>query len=192
MAALALVPDASAMAVVSRSLSGGFHRGLAVLLGILVGDIIFILLAVYGLSFIAETMAGVFLVIKGLGSLYLLWLGFVLWKTKPDADEINPAKTTSWGADFLCGLFITLGDPKAIFFYISFLPAFLDLTRITVTDIVVIMLTVTTALAVTKLGYAYLAEKTRTLFQSIKARKIMNRAAGSVMIVTGIILIVNI
>ncbi|MCA9399407.1 MAG: LysE family translocator, partial [Candidatus Omnitrophica bacterium] len=175
-----------------RSLSGGFHCGLAVLLGILMGDIIFILLAVYGLSFIAETMAGVFLVIKGLGSIYLLWLGFVLWKTGPGTDEIDPAKTTSWGADFLCGLFITLGDPKAIFFYISFLPVFLDLAKIKVTDVIVIMLTVTVALAVTKLGYAYLAEKTRTLFQNIKAKKIMNRIAGSVMIVTGIILMVNI
>jgi threonine/homoserine/homoserine lactone efflux protein len=43
-----------------------------------VGDFVFILLAVYGLSAIAETMGNQFVLVKYLGGAYLIWLGVSL------------------------------------------------------------------------------------------------------------------
>ncbi len=185
---LAIIPDASAFAVVARSVASGFLHGLVTTLGILVGDFIFILFAVYGLWSIAESMHNLFVLVKYLGAAYLISSGILLWKAESKSDEIEGIKELSWRSNFMCGLLITLGDPKAILFYMSFLPAFLDFSRVSVFDVGIIMAMVTIALGCVKGGYAFMGDKTRTLFQSPQARKMMNLTAGSVMVCTGIFL----
>ena len=105
-------------------------HGLVTVIGILVGDLVFLMLAIYGLSAIAETMGDLFVVVKYLGGAYLIWFGLGLWRARSTTVEVEEIQETSWVSNFLCGLTITLGDPKAILFYLSFLPAFLDVTRV--------------------------------------------------------------
>jgi threonine/homoserine/homoserine lactone efflux protein len=191
MIALAIIPDSSALAVAARSISSGFRYGLVVVVGIVFGDLIFILFAVFGLSVIAEFMGELFVVIKYLGAAYLICMGLLLWKAKPKVVELGDVEELSWLSNFLCGLFITLGDPKAIIFYLSFLPAFIDLSLATIADISIIMVTAIVALCCTKLAYAFMADKSRMLFKSTKAKKGINVITGSVMITTGIFLVVQ-
>ena len=188
MIALAIIPDTSVIAVVARSMTSGFVHGLVAVIGIVAGDIVFILLAFYGLSAMAETMGSLFVLVKYLGAVYLMWLGLGLWRSKSKSVEIEGIKELSWLSNFLCGLLITLGDPKAIFFYISFLPAFVDLSSVTIVDAIIIMVSATFAVGSVKLSYAYMADKSRLLFKNARTKKIINFTAGSVMIGTGIII----
>ncbi|MEC4674194.1 MAG: LysE family translocator [Nitrospirota bacterium] len=158
-------------------------------IGILVGDLVFILLAIYSLSAIAESMGNLFVFIKYLGGAYLIWLGIQLWRSKSKSVEIEGIQEVSWWSNFLCGLVITLGDPKAIVFYISFLPAFIELSSASIGDVGIIVLMVFLAVGGVKLGYALMADKARGLFNSPRAKKGINRTAGSVIIGTGIVLV---
>ena len=88
----------------------------------------------------------------------------------------------------MAGLFITLGNPKVILFYLGFLPTFVDLTALKGFDIVVIATVVTLVLGLTMLAYAYAASKARTLFQDPCSQRWMNRSAGCAMIATGSVL----
>ena len=189
MVVLAIVPDASVIAVVGRSMASGYTHGLVTVIGILVGDLVFLMLAIYGLSAIAETMGDLFVVVKYLGGAYLIWFGIGLWSTRSTTVEVEGLQETSWVSNFLCGLTITLGDPKAILFYLSFLPAFLDVTRVSFQDIGIIMVLAAISVGGTKLGYAYMADKTRRLLKSSQAKKKVNMTAGSVMIGTGAVVI---
>jgi threonine/homoserine/homoserine lactone efflux protein len=191
MVALAVIPDASALAVATRSITSGFKHGVVVVVGIVIGDFFFILLAVFGLSVIADAMEDLFRYIKYLGAAFLICMGLLLWKAKSKSVELERIDESSWKSDFLCGLFITLGDPKAIIFYMSFLPVFIDLSVVNAIDIGIIMTTVIAALCSTKLVYAFMADKSRILFKSNKAKKGINITAGTVMIVTGVFLAVN-
>lgn len=56
MITLALIPSSSVALGVTRSVTHGVSSGISVSLGIVIGDLIFILLAILGLSVIAETM----------------------------------------------------------------------------------------------------------------------------------------
>ena len=189
MVVLASIPDTSAMVVVARSMTSGLMHGLFTVIGILVGDFVFILLAIYSVSAIAESMGSLFVLIKYLGWAYLIWLGIQLWRSKSKSVEIEGIPEVSWWSNFLCGLVITLGDPKAIVFYISFLPGFIELSSASIVDVSIILLVVIIAVGGVKLGYAFMANKARFLFQSSRAKKGMNRTAGSVMIGTGIVLV---
>ena len=90
MMALAIVPDSSAFAVIARSLASGFKQGVVTVMGILVGDYVFIMLAVFGLGLIAESP--LFVVVKYLGGPYLIWLGIDLWRTRSSFHEIEELK----------------------------------------------------------------------------------------------------
>lgn len=189
MVALAIVPSLSVLVVVTRSATLGFIHGLATVLGIVIGDFVFIILAIYGLSAIAENMAGLFTVVKYLGGVYLIWLGIKLIKSKAKSNQIEITESSLFSS-FLSGLTITLADQKAIFFYMSFFPAFLDLSNVTAMDTIVILAIAAIAVGGVKLGYAYMADKIN-LARSFAAKKGINLAAGSVMVSTGIFLIVK-
>lgn len=189
MIVLAMLPSPSVFAVVARSMASGFTHGLVTAIGIVVGDFIFITLAICGLSAIAETMDSLFVIVKYFGSVYLIWLGINLWRSQSKFVEVQAIRELSWLSNFLTGLFITLSDPKAILFYVSFFPAFLDLSQVSVSDIGIILMITAIAVGGSKLGYAYLADRARVLFKSSRAKRGINIIAGTVMIATGIFLV---
>lgn len=189
MLVLAVIPSVSVLAVVARTLAFGFVHGLATTVGIIAGDILFILLAVYGLVFIAQTWDGVFVVVRFLGGAYLVFLGVGFWRSNSKPMQLEQVEASSRLSSFLTGLLITLGDQKAILFYIGFLPAFLDLATVSFFDTVLIILIATVAIAVAKLSYAYMAGRAGMFVQNSTAIKGINALAGSIIIGTGAFLI---
>ena len=188
---LAAIPSPSVFAVVARTIASGFIHGFITVIGILIGDFVFIILAIYGLSAIAQNLDSLFVVVKYLGSAYLIWLGIQLWRSKSKAVEVEGIRESSCLSNFLSGLFITLGDQKALLFYLGFFPAFIELKNVSILDTCIIMAIATIAVGGVKLGYAYMADKARLIFQSSRAKKIINIIAGTVMIGTGFVLLVK-
>lgn len=187
MLVLAALPSLSVLTVVTRAISSGFLHGCLTAVGIVVGDIVFILVAIYGLSMIADT-GGLFVVVKYLGGAYLIWLGVSLWRLPAQAMEIETVQKSSGISSFLAGLLLTLGDQKAILFYMGFLPAFVDLSALSLGDTGLIIAIATLTVGGVKLGYAYMADRARFLFQNQRTRQFINRMAGSVMVLTGVYL----
>lgn len=185
---LAITPGPGVFATVARALASGFAHASVVVLGIVIGDLVFLLLAIYGLATIAGLLGEFFTVVKYAGAAYLVWLGIRLWRSKPVATEVGGISETSWLANLLSGLFITLGNPKVILFYLGFLPAFIDLGALGTADVALIAAVVSGVLGATMLGYAYAAARAREAFRSRAARQVMNRVSGGVMVATGSIL----
>jgi threonine/homoserine/homoserine lactone efflux protein len=185
---LAITPGPGVFATVARALASGFAHASVVVMGIVIGDLVFLLLAIYGLAAVADLLGELFVLVKYLGAGYLLWLGLRLWRNDDVATGATPMKQSSWFVDLTSGLLITLGNPKVILFYLGFLPAFVDLATLNAGDVVIIAGVVSLVLGATMLGYAYAASRARRLFQSQETRRILNRTSGSVMIATGAVL----
>jgi len=186
----ALTPGPGVFAAVSQALSYGFRAGLYTIVGIVVGDLIFLILAIWGLAAIAEAMGEFFLLIKIIGALYLIYLGWRMWVATPKTLEIGDSgNACSFRQGFLVGLFVTLSNPKVILFYLSFLPTFMNLQALILLDIVLVMGIVTTMLLIVLSGYAYLAARTRILLTQPTSLKVLQRSAGTVMIGVGVALV---
>ena len=188
MVLLAMTPGPGVFATVARALASGFVHASVVVLGIVIGDLVFLLLAIYGLAAAAGLLGGLFALVKYLGAGYLLWLGLKLWRSDDVAASATPVEESSWFANLTSGLLITLGNPKVILFYLGFLPAFVDLGTLNTADVAIIAGVVSLVLGATMLGYAYAASRARRLFRSRETKRILNRTSGSVMIATGAIL----
>lgn len=189
MLVLSAVPGPSDFAVVARSLASGFGQGLVMVLGIVAADLVFILLAVYSLSVIADSFDGLFRFVRYACGAYLLWLAQGMWRAVPAADGL-PEPGSSRGS-FMTGFMITLADPKAILFYMGLLPAFVELTAVTLADTLAIMLIATVVICLVKLAYAWMADRARRLFTNPRARRRLNRLAALVLGGLGLFLFVG-
>ncbi len=184
---LAISPGPGVLATVSKALSAGFVRTIPLVLGIVLGDLLFLLFAVYGLSFVAESFHGLFVWIRIAGALYLIVLGVTLWRTKTKA-HTSPLPHAS-RQSFLSGLSITLGNPKVILFYLGFLPAFIDLETLTTYDVLTVSAIVSSILGAVMLSYALVASRAKALFQNDKRQTQIQQIAGTVMISAGVLLL---
>lgn len=162
---LALMPSTSVALVVARASTAGFPHGAAVAAGIVLGDLVFVFLAVLGMTALAEMLGGLFLVLRYLAGFYLIWFGVSLIRSASSPQCAVSASAHSalvhsapgLAASFVSGLVLTLGDMKAIFFYASLFPVFVDLTAIGTSDIAIIIALTVVAVGGVKLAYAFLA-----------------------------------
>ena len=182
---LAVSPGPGVFATVARALASGFSHAAVLVFGIVIGDLIFLLLAVYGLSAMAEILGSFFSFIKYCGGLYLIWLGITIWRSPPRATPVTGIQELSWKRNFLSGLAITLANPKVILFYLGFLPTFIDLTHLTQFDVLTISIVVVTVLGGVLLSYALAASKAGHILKNKKTLNAINRCAGTIMISAG-------
>ena len=118
---LGLSPVPAFASVVTTSLARGFVAAAAMSVGVALADAVFLLLAVFGLTLLANALGTLFIAVKFAGAGYLIWLGIKLWRFPPIALDDTPTPKRSLG-QFLAGFALTLGNPKAIAFYLAFLP----------------------------------------------------------------------
>ena len=186
---LALTPGPGVFVTVASSLAHGVRYAAFVIAGIVVGDLLFLLFAVFGLAAIAVHLHGAFLIVKYAAALYLVFLGIKLWREKPGALQAGGLPAGRSG--FLTGLFVTLGNPKVILFYLGFLPLFVDLAALSYLDLLIIVSVVAAVLGSTMFAYALAAAGTRKRFGNERAQRLLNRTAGGAMMAAGAALAVK-
>ena len=192
MLVLAASPGPGVFATSARAMASGFRPALAVIWGIVLGDIIFLLFAVFGLSMVARALGDLFFIVKICGGAYLIWLGIKIWLQNPKTFQgsQNPNSRSKWG-NFASGLIITLSNPKVILFYCGFLPTFFELSALTIVDLTLVVAIITTVLIGVLTTYAYLASRARRMLTTERAVKRLNRAAGGVMVAAGVVIAVR-
>lgn len=187
---LAAIPSGSVGFVVISSATRGLPCGVAAALGIVAGDLIFVTLALMGMTALAEALGALFAVLRYLGGAYLIWLGIGLIRSA--RQTTNPMKTATRGSlvgTFSAALLLTLGDLKAILFYASLFPLFVDLSALTLVSGFGILALTAVSVGGVKLLYAAFADRIAHRFTHPKLQKGTRLAAGSVMIGTGAVVI---
>ena len=191
LATLAALPSTSVALVVTRSATIGIADGIATASGIVAGDLVFVLLALFGLSVMINTLGSLFLIIKYLGGAYLIWTGVTLWLSHDKTDmALKQRPVRNLLTSFLAGLVLTMGDVKAILFYISLLPLFIDNRSVDLRDTAMILAITVLAVGSVKISYAVLATKiARTRLNQTMAT-FLKRIAAACMIGAGGFLII--
>jgi threonine/homoserine/homoserine lactone efflux protein len=187
---VALIPGPGITALVARALGAGFAESLAMAVGIALGDVVFLTAVVLGLSVVAQTFGAIFLVIKYAGAAYLAWVAYKMWTSGLLKTEVGASPARTMLQSLLSGLFVTLGNPKAMLFYLALVPTLLDITAITLRDYVILIVVSVAVLLGVTIPYILLAAKARELFRHPRALKALNRvSAGFLMGTAGYIAI---
>ena len=187
-------PGPAVIAIVARALGSGFKSVVPGSLGVLAGDLVLMTLSAFGLAVVAKAMGQWFLIVKIAGALYLLYLGYKYWTADvPDNEEAVPqsAVKEGFGRGFLAYLGLTLGNPKAIAFFVALLPVAVNPRELNWIGYLQLVAATCVLIPAITLGYAALAAQLSRFVASRKARKRINKGAGAVMAGAGALIMVN-
>ncbi|TXM71739.1 LysE family translocator [Methylobacterium sp. WL69] len=174
-------PGPGIAALVARVLARGTGGIGAFIAGFVVGDLVWFGVAAAGMALLAQSLTVAFVALKYAGAVYLAALAWKAW-TAP----VEPVETPRVDADgrvrpFLGGLVLTLGNPKVILFFLALLPGVVDLEHLTLLGFAGIGATIVVVLGTVLAAYAAAAARARRVFTSVRARRAINRGAGTVM-----------
>jgi threonine/homoserine/homoserine lactone efflux protein len=186
---LFLTPGPVWVALIARSISGGFHSAWPLALGVAVGDAMWPLVAIFGVSYLVALYADFLILLRYFGALIFLFMGAMLiWKPVRTLRADSRLTAPGLWAGFLAGLMVIIGNPKAILFYLGVLPGFFDFAGLNRFDVVAICVT---SLAVPMLGniiFALFVDRVRALLTTPGAIRKMNIGAGSALILVGLVI----
>ena len=178
----AAVPGPGMTALVARAAGSGGGAAFAMLGGLIVGDLIYLSFAVFGLALIASHFAALFVVIRWLSIGYLLWLAWSFWTA--ERHEAAAAASGSRGllSAGISGLALTLGNPKTIAFYLALLPLVIDLGSVGTGVWATVLVPLTVAiLAAVGAVFIVAALGVRRLLASAAAQRRLHRGAALAM-----------
>jgi threonine/homoserine/homoserine lactone efflux protein len=168
-------------AVIARGLAHGMKGTPAFIAGFLVGDLVWFGIAATGLAALARTAATLFVALKWAGVVYLLYLAWKLWTAPAERVAVeSDGRQHGWSA-FMASFLLTLGNPKAILFFLALLPTVIDLATLNLLSIVEISLAMCLVQPAVLIVYSLLAAKARQLFTTPSAVRKLNRSSGLAM-----------
>lgn len=125
---LMLSPGPNMAFVLSHGMALGPRGGLAAALGIAAADLVLTLLTASGVTALLAAWAPMFDLLRLGGALYLLWLAWQAWR-QPGIVRLGAHERVPLGRVFRMALLGSLLNPKALLFFMVFLPQFVDAGR---------------------------------------------------------------
>jgi threonine/homoserine/homoserine lactone efflux protein len=181
LAVAAASPGPTITALVARVLVRGTSGALAFMLGLSIGELVWLTAAVLGLAFIAKTFGLAFLVLKYAGAAYLAYLAWRLWTAPAQPKDAPEPKTEHPAKLFFAAVSLTLGNPKIMVFYLALLPNLIDLEAVTALGYAELVAVTFIILTAVDGAYVLLAARARKLLTSARAIRLVNRSSGALL-----------
>jgi len=186
---LFLTPGPVWVALTARAMSGGFASAAPLAVGVALGDMLWPLAAIFGLTWILSLYGNLLDLMKWVAMAMFVIMGVQLIRharacISTDSRLTRPGRM----AGFLAGISVILANPKAILFYMGVLPGFFDLTKVTGFDIAAILAVSASIPMLGNLLMALAIDRARALLRSGEALARVNRIAGVLMIGVGLVI----
>ncbi|MER9616549.1 LysE family translocator [Mesorhizobium sp. M0207] len=189
-AIFAYIPGPAMLYAAAQTMARGRWSGLMAALGIHLGGYAHVFAAAVGLSVLFHSVPVLYMAVKLVGALYLIWLGVSLFRAKAQGDVVLPGiQPKSARRAFFESIAVEVLNPKTAIFFMAFLPQFIDasaafpvwLQFVVLGTIVNLMFSSADIVCVVLAG-AVIAR----LRQSSRAQRLMRRAGGAVLVGLGV------
>ena len=186
---LFLTPGPVWVALIGRALGGGFPAAWPLAAGVVLGDAMWPLLAIFGMAWLVSSIDGLLEVMRWVAAGIFLWMGAQLIRhaERTLSSDSRLMRPGMW-AGFAAGVAVIVGNPKAILFYMGVLPGFFDLSRITGPDIAAILAVSMVIPLVGNLAMAVSIDRARRLLATPTALRRTNVAAGWMLVAVGFVI----
>ncbi|MET4539330.1 homoserine/homoserine lactone efflux protein [Arthrobacter bambusae] len=190
---ISFTPGAGAIFTMSNSLNSGFRRSIWGILGQQVALVIHIVIVALGVGVLVSSSPVIFNVIRYAGAAYLVYLGIRQFLRKPDLDEEEVAekKNESALSMFQRGIWVNLLNPKAIVFFLAFMPQFIRPDQPLLQQYAVLTTTVIIIdILVMWFFFAFAARSFQRFTHDVRGQQVLNRVFGCLFVLVGILLAV--
>lgn len=193
---LGLSPGPAVFATIARAIKIPFSQTVLFIAGIVCADFVFASLAMVGGALLVAQNVLLFQIIKCSGGGYLFYLGVLTLvaslkrhSENGDGQSFLNIVPESGIKLFVSGFLLTASNPKDLLFFVSFLPAFIDLQKIDVMTFLLAATLISVSFIVTLTFYAVLAQRASVFLSVPSASLWLDRAAGVLLIVVGLMVL---
>ena len=183
-----IVPGPTVTLIIANTLAFGTRAGILNVVGTQLGLIMIGLLAI-GFQFINQQLDWFLVIIRYLGAIYLIWLGYKIFTSRSLVTEIIN-KQFSHKEFIIQGFLVIWSNPKAFLFLGAFIPQFLNFNQSTGIQIILLGLLFMFIGSIFDSAYAIVFGKFRNLVSS-KYLTLLNRIGGSLLALLALWLVVN-
>ena len=139
---LALSPGPNGLLALTHGALHGPRKATFTALGGTFGFVLLIAASMFGIGALLQASSAWLTALKWVGGAYLIWLGLQVWRSPPIGVDLRVAAgAVSSSSLFRQALLTALTNPKALLFFMAFLPQFVDPARSLFTQFVVMALT---------------------------------------------------
>src|SRR5690242_16613117 len=124
--AFAAIPGPAILYTAAQTMARGRPGGFMAAAGIHLGGYAHVTAAALGLAALLRYVPALYLVMKLVGALYLIWLGIGVIRGRLDAEAMPHLRGKDARRAFIESVTVELLNPKAAIFYLAFLPQFAD------------------------------------------------------------------
>jgi threonine/homoserine/homoserine lactone efflux protein len=182
-AILLATPGPTILLVLSYALAQGRGVALAVVAGVMLGDLLAMTATLLGLGVILAASALLFTVMKWAGALYLAWMGWQMIRSAGEASmKLASISSRSHMTAFRDSALVTLLNPKSIGFFIAFVPQFIDTGAPAGPQFAVMIASFVGLGGLNALAYALLAGRLRRHITRPRFLAWLRRGSGGVLI----------
>ena len=189
---VSLAPGPNVMFIMSQAALRGHRAGIMAGLGIQVANVVYFALTLLGLGVLINTSELAFFVLKWLGAGYLALIGILAlmrsFRPHPVVDPAQPAPVIAVhrGA-FFDGLVIGLGNPKTVFWFLTFLPQFINSNQSLLNQMLVLGIVGTVIDLAIQWMYTHIGGALSRFLGKPHVRKWFERGVGVVFIVLALL-----
>lgn len=189
--AICLTPGPATIVTAGYAASGGVKGALGPIAGIHIANFIWYAMSAFGLTALITAAPDIYGALRWAGAAYLLWMGYrMIAQGKSPFIPGAKAGTIKFWPGLATGLAVHMSNPKALLFYVSFLPQFID-PKLPVSGQILVFAALT---AITEsiglFTYATLTASARKAAAQRFSAFPFDKIAGSVLIVAAIVMII--
>ena len=184
-----IVPGPTVTLIIANTLSFGTRAGIFNVVGTQLGLILMIGLLAIGFQVVAQQLEWFLIVIRFLGAIYLIWLGYKIFTSPSLMQKISDKKYFN-NKFVLQGFLVIWSNPKAFLFLGAFIPQFLDINQLTEFQIIYLGLLFMLIGAIFDSAYAVVFGKFKNLMSSSHL-KFLNKIGGSLLALLGLWLVIT-
>lgn len=181
-----LSPGPGVILTLTNTVRFGIRGSICGILGIAVSTFIVAGVSATSLGVLLVTSSVAFSIMKYIGAAYLLYLGIKLWRAPAITLDTKRKVTRKKSLQFLEGFTMQLTNPKAVFFFMSVFPQFIDFKGDYISQFALFVVTYSTLVVFIHLLYASLAKKARSWLSTEKGSKRINKIGGGTFMCFGI------
>jgi homoserine/homoserine lactone efflux protein len=188
---ISFTPGAGAINTMSNSLTAGFKRSIWGILGQQAALILHVIVVALGVGVLVAGSPVAFNAIRFAGAAYLVYLGIRQFLRKPDLDQEKVAalrNEPAWSM-FRRGLWVNLLNPKAIVFFLAFMPQFIRPANPLLPQYATLAATVVLIdVLVMWFFFAAAAKSFRRFTHNAHGQTLLNRIFGVLFVAVGVLL----
>jgi homoserine/homoserine lactone efflux protein len=164
---------------ITNALRFGFKGTVGGIFGIAAGAFLVAGISATALGAVLATSAIAFTIMKFIGAAYLFYLGVRIWKAPPPNFDSRSTHEARFSKRFVEGISLQLTNPKAIFFFLSVFPQFIDPGASYKMQFLLLVVTYAVLVVGIHTVYALFAHQARGWLTSEQGGLILNRAGGA-------------